>query len=319
MTPISEILDKLDSTTQQYAFNGYAALVHSLQIPITLAITAYIAFIGWSVLQGWSQVTVGQITKHVLKIAIAYSLAMQWSVFSAFIYNVFTNGPDELSTILMQSAGSTTAGANALLQSAFNDGIHIGEQLWGSGGGIIAGLAMKMAAVIVWLLNFLVIGIALLEIAVAKCGLAVTLVLAPVFVLMLLWGSTKGIFDKWFSTALGFALVPLFLSAALLLVDQMMQIGLNDMSKSITDPKVKESIEMIVTFVLGCIVSIGLLLKVTSIAANIASGFSVSALGTAGATGRAAAAVAMGMSRTASRSMGLQMGTSKVIDKINKR
>ena len=277
VTPISDILDKLDTVTQTYTFNGYAALVNSTHTPMTLAITAYIAFIGWMTVQGWGQLTVGQTVKHTLKIAIAYTLATEWGYFSEFIYNVLTNGPNELSTILMQASSSSSSSVNAALQDAFTQGMSIGDKIWHRGG-VLTAPSFLLAAMIIWLLNFLVCGIALLELVVAKCGLAVTLVLAPVFVLFLLWNSTKGLFEKWFSVALGFGLVPLFLTAVLLMVDQLMQMGLDTIEKADKN-SATETIECISTFVLGSVASVGLLQRAASIAAHVASKFSISKFG----------------------------------------
>lgn len=210
-TPISDILDTIDQVTQNYAIHGYAALASSLTRPITMVIIAYIAFIGWSILQGWSKLAVGEAVKHVVKIALGFSLATKWDVFATYIYNVLTNGPNELSAILMQSAGSSFDSANSALQDAFNQGLNIGNQFWQLGG--LHALSYYLVAIIVWLLNFLVSGVALLELVVSKCGLAVTLVLAPIFCTCLIWDATRNIFVSWLRYALGFSLVPLFLSA----------------------------------------------------------------------------------------------------------
>src|SRR5271155_5790272 len=106
MNTLSSLLDKVDQITHDFTFNGYAALVSSLTPAIVLAITAYIALMGWLMLQSWSSLTISQLTKHVLKIAIVFTLATQWDVFSQFIYQVLTNGPNEISAVLMRVAGS---------------------------------------------------------------------------------------------------------------------------------------------------------------------------------------------------------------------
>ncbi len=278
---ISDVLDKLDAATQAYTFNGYAALVTGVHTPVTLAITAYIAFIGWMTIQGWGQLTVGQAVKHTLKIAVAYTLATQWNYFAEFIYNVFTQGPNELSAVLMQDSDSGSSSVNAALQASFDQGVAMGDKLWHG-----HGISMMVAAVLVWLLNFLVSGIALLEFAVAKCGLAVTLVLAPVFSLFLLWNATKGFFDRWLSVALGFGLVPLFLSAVLLIINQLMQMGLNEIDKATASGT--EIMRTISTFVLGSVASFGLLLRASAIAAQVVGGFSVTSLGVAVSAARLA-------------------------------
>ena len=281
-TPITDILDKLDKITNSYTFNGYAALMSSVHTALTLSVTAYIAFVGWMAIQGWGQLSMGETVKHVLKIAVAYTLATQWSFFAKYIYDVFTNGPNELSAVLMHAVGGGSSdSANSALQTSFNKGITIGQHVWD-----LHGVSVCVAAVLIWAMNFLVTGVALLEMTVAKCGLAVTLVFAPVFAMFLLWNSTKGFFDRWVSVALGFALVPLFLTAVLLMVNQLMQMGLDSISSSTTTGT--GTFSCIGTFVLASIASFALLLRAASIAANIAGGFSVSSLGTAMSSARLA-------------------------------
>ena len=273
MTPISDILDKIDQVTQLYAFNGYTALSQAVAPTLTLAITVYIACVGWSSLQGWTQLSVGQAVKHVIKIAIAFTIATEWSFFSTYIYKVFTNGPNEVSSILMQAANSSSNSVNSALQDAFNQGLFIGAAMYN-----LSGFAPKLAAMVVWTLSFIVCGIALLELTIAKCGVAITLVLAPVFSVFLLWEGTKPIFDSWLRHALGFGLTPLFLSAVLLLIDQIMQLGLNELKDAIQIGDA--NIESITTFVLASIASTGLLIKAAHIAAGIASGINISGLET---------------------------------------
>lgn len=273
MTPISDILDNIDQATQLYAFNGYTALSQAVAPTLTLAITVYIACVGWSSLQGWTQLSVGQAVKHVIKIAIALTMATEWSFFSTYIYKVFTNGPNEVSAILMQAANSSSDSVNSALQDAFNQGMSMGSAMYN-----LKGISPKLAALVVWAFNFLVCGIALLELCIAKCGVAITLVLAPVFAACLLWEGTKSIFDSWLRHALGFGLTPLFLSAVLLLIDQIMQLGLNELKDATNTGH--QNIECITTFVLASIASTGLLIKAPQIAVGIASGITISGIET---------------------------------------
>lgn len=273
-TPISDILDKIDQMTQAYTFNGYAALANSVKPSLTLALIVYVAFVGWMTLQGWSEMSVKDYVKHTIKIAMVLTIALNWSLFSELIYDVFMNGPNELSAILMQSAGSSFGSANAALQAAYDQGTAIGEQLYS-----YHSFSYKLTAIVIWGLNYFVSGVALLELTVAKCGFAVTMVLAPIFAACLLWNGSKGLFDRWLSTSIAFGLVPLLLSAVLLIIDQILQMGLNQINSDIASKH--SSIESISTFVLASIASIGLLFKAPSIAANIGGGVSVSAISTA--------------------------------------
>lgn len=193
-----------------------------------LAVVIYIALLGWSILNGWIAMSVSHLTKHVLKIAIACSLATQWSFFSLFVYNVLTNGPNELSAILCQSLGKVSmnsASVNDTLQTVFDQGMALGVTTWNSGG--LNSVSYYLYAVLIWLGILAVAGVALLEFVVAKFGLALLLVLAPVTCLLILWEGTKGIFESWLRQLLSFALVPLFVTASLMLLLMLLQTALN--------------------------------------------------------------------------------------------
>jgi type IV secretion system protein VirB6 len=284
-TPITDILDKLDAITQQYAFNGYAALAHTLQPSITMALVFYVAFLGWMTLQGWTKFTIGESVKHSLKIVIVFSLATNWDFFSLFIYNVFVHGPNEISEVLMSSTGKTSGSANAALQDSFNQGIDIGNQLFN-----LSSYLNKFLALVVWAFDICVTGFCLIGFAVAKVGLSVTLVLAPVFSVLLLWNGTKGIFEKWLMTALGFALTPLILTSVLLVVDALMNYSLSEITNSIANTSEESTtVTSVMTFILASIVSIALLKRAASIANAIAGGVTVSAMGVVGSAGNIAA------------------------------
>lgn len=281
MNTLGTLLDQVDQITQDFTFNGYAALVSHMTPAIVLAITVYIALMGWWMLQGWSALSISELTKHVLKIAIVFTLATQWDVFSRFIYEVLTNGPNEISAVLMRATGSSSEGVNAALEQAFNSGMQVGETLWN-----LSGWSSKLTALMIWLLNYGVVGVALFELVAAKLGLSITLVLAPLFFLFALWQATQGMFTSWLRFALGFALAPLFLSSVLLAIHQLMQLSAEQVQADLHSPSA--NLMSVTPLVLSAIVSIGVLFKAADIAANIAGGVSISGIAIAARAATAA-------------------------------
>lgn len=283
---ITNLLDQVDSITQSFTFTGYNNLVSHLQVEIHLAVVIYIAFLGWSVMNGWIDLSISILTKHVIKIAVALSLATHWDFFSLFIYNVMTHAPNELSSILTQSLNATSllkgASLNEALQNVFDQGMQLGAATWSQGG--ISAISFYLYAGLIWLGTFLVTGIALLEFVVAKFGLALMLVLAPIFSLFLLWENTKGIFESWLRFSLGFALVPTFITASLMLLLVLLQSALQNMELAIL--KEDYTLVSIAPFLLGSIVGIGLLLKSTSIASNMSGGLAIHVMHIAQTAGR---------------------------------
>lgn len=275
---ITALLDQVDHITNAFTFNGYSALVNSCKTQIHVAIVIYIAMLGWSVMNGWIEMSVSYLTKHVVKIAIAVSLATKWSFFSLFVYNVLSNGPNELSHILSQCLANATSvsssGVNETLQQIFDQGMQLGVATWNTGG--MNSLSFYLYGLLIWLATFFIVGIALLEFVVAKFGLALLLVLAPIACLLLLWEGTKGIFESWLRQLLSFALVPLFVTASLMLLLTLLKSALATMQAAITQGDY--TLVHIAPFLLGSIVGVGLLLKAASMASGIGGGLVVNVM-----------------------------------------
>lgn len=279
-TAMIDILNKVDLVIHSMVMDGYAALAMALKTPLALVFTIYVAFVGWSILQGWSKLSVGQATKHVLKIAVVMSLVLEWSFFSKYIYEVFTNGPNEISAVMMNAFNGSTSGTpasvNSGLQTIFNRTMDIGTSLWAKGG-LWQGLILNVMAICIFAMAIALAAIALVVLVTAKFSLSILLVLAPVFVPLLLWQSTKGIFEAWLKFSLGFALVPLFATTALMLGNQLMDMGVTDAETMLNSGVY--TVEANLGLALGLILTFVLLLKSSGMAAGIAGGINVSALG----------------------------------------
>jgi type IV secretion system protein VirB6 len=275
---VTGLLDQVDQITKTFTFNGYSALVSHFNNEIHLAILIYIAMLGWSVMNGWVEMSVNHLTKYVVKIAIAFSLATHWGFFSLFVYNVLTNAPNELSSVLTGSLSHTFipsgTSVNEALQNVFDQGMEMGVATWSNGG--INAASFYLYALLIWLATLFIVGIALLEFVVAKFGLALLLVLAPIFCLFLLWESTKGLFESWLRYALSFALVPTFVTAGLMLLLALLQTALNTMQTAISHGEY--TLVHIAPFLLGAIVGVGLLLKAASMASGIGGGLVVNVM-----------------------------------------
>lgn len=285
---ITTVLSMLDEDIKNYVFNGYAALSSSVSIYLRSALICYVAFVGWSVNQGWSSATGGEAIKHTMKVCIVMMLVTNWDFFSLMIYNVSTNAPNELSGILVGATGHDATSSNEALQATFDRGIIDANEIWQKGNW--RSPEYYLAAYIILLFDYLSSGFALLEMAIAKCGLGVTVVLAPVFAPCLLWEGGKGIFASWLKTVFGFALIPLILMSVIMLMNPILSSGLDTIESS----NLETGWGCFSTFVLGSIACAGLLLKSAMIASNIAGGISVSTM-----DAMPAGRLGMGMAETA--------------------
>ena len=71
--------------------------------------------------------------------------------------------------------------------------------------------------IILWVFGYLIVGIGLFEIILAKVMLAVLFVFTPLLVLFCYFKPFQSIFDRWLGAIIGFALLQLFVTATLTL------------------------------------------------------------------------------------------------------
>lgn len=269
---ITTAMSMLDEDIKNYVFNGYAALSSSVSIYLRTALICYVAFMGWSTTQSWSPITGGQAIKRAITLSVVLMLVTNWDFFSLMIYNVATNAPNALSGVLVGATGHDPVSANEALQATFDRGIQDANKIWQNGSWRAP--EYYLAALIVLIFDYLSSGFALFEMSVAKCGLGVTVVLAPVFAPCLLWESGKSIFAAWLKTVWGFALVPLILMSVIMLMNPILERGLDAIEAS----NLETGWGCFSTFVLGSFACAGLLLKSAMIANNIAGGITISAM-----------------------------------------
>lgn len=291
----TSLLDQIDIVANNFTFKGYQALVNAYARDIGLAITLYIAMLGISMMNRWIEMSVPHATRHILKIILVYAVATQWATFSTFVYEVFTNTPNDIASKLVQALGGSyfgTSDPNAALQIAFNQSIDAGLKTWDLGNWN-GPWSPFLFAIAIWIFSLLTAGLVLLELATAKFALAVLLVLAPVFIPLYLWESTRGFFDGWLRWIVGFALVPIFVAAVLLLSLSLQQLTITVIQTAITAKS--SSITQVFPFLLSSFVTIGLVWKIPSMAAGIAGGFSSGASqGLASVAGGLAVGAAIG-------------------------
>src|SRR5262249_13709201 len=91
--------------------------------------------------------------------------------------------------------------------------------LWNNGGVFQGDFGYYIAGVVVWVLMGLLCVYSMFLIALSRIALAVLLALGPVFIAMLLFDSTKRLFDAWLAQLANYALITVLtiMAAALLL------------------------------------------------------------------------------------------------------
>jgi type IV secretion system protein VirB6 len=211
------LLDVVDCNTQSLVHRGYSALFApsgSLADGLTAILTIYVAFIGYRLMLGQSQLRVTEFAVLAVKIGAVLALATQWDAYQALIYRFLFEAPQQLASTLLGAVrpAGPGLGDNVFdgLQRAFDDlsgfatqyASHAQPQASPLMGGAGLGALMLNLSAATLLLSSLGVLLA------AKIVLSLLLAVGPIFIGLFLFDGTRSLFEGWLRAAIAFAFAP---------------------------------------------------------------------------------------------------------------
>tara|TARA_R110000868_G_scaffold223437_1_gene475332 strand:- start:1106 stop:2053 length:948 start_codon:yes stop_codon:yes gene_type:complete len=300
---IVELLEKTDAISTEFVLNGYQELANAYAPAIYGLVGLSVIIFGYATLQGWVNLSLPETSKRLLTIGFVLELALNWGSFSTYIYNVFTVIPSEVAVYLLRALPDSHYGSGssvtAALDQVWTDGVGFSAAIWERGG--LQHLFPFLWSFLVMVFIIVLVGIALVELVVAKFGLAIFLVLAPLMIPMMLFKATKEVlFDGWLKHMVTFAFIPIFVTAALVLCLSLLSDSVIDIQEAIKFDSV--GLSSAAPYVMFLFICVGLVIKAVHMAASIANGFSV---GMSPVVARAAQSMAGTFNKHRSRSIPL--------------
>lgn len=219
-TFFSGTLNTVDAVIGHFVSNAYAHFIDAHTGLITALFTMYVMFIGYQFIHHNHHFNLSTVMKHLVVMLCVYGLVMNWNLYQLFIYNIFTKEPGNVAQILIDSAGALqgdTSIAHAL-DAIYAAAINASMRLFGQVSFSISSLSFIVYAGLVFLIGSLLCVFALLLFIYAKMMMAIALALGPIFILFILWETTKGMFSAWLNKLVTLALIPVVTSAVLVLM-----------------------------------------------------------------------------------------------------
>ena len=286
---VTALLGQVDQLGQNYVSAAYQALASAVTAGGAtgvggLALTLYV--IAWGV-GIWQGTATGGPADHAFRLFRAfliYALATSWNDFQTFAYGALNQGPSALGNALLSTvttAGGTGTSANlnsvSGVQSALQnmwDTTNAATQAFLQNAGLTNWGPYIFAAVF-YVVMALLIGFAIFLIILSKLFMWLLLALAPVFIMLLLFGVTSRFFSGWLGALAQYFLVQVlvyaFLAFYVSLIQQSID-ALNGVAASRT-----ASWATIGPVVLLAIIGVLLLSQLNNAAAAIAGGVPISA------------------------------------------
>ena len=205
-------VDCAAQATAQAAFGRLFGTDGALLPALTILLTLYVAFFAFALITGRSRIGISALTPWIVTLGLVLTFATSWIAYQGLVWNLAVGAPDQIAGILMGTKGPATqifADKIDIILSVLVDANSQQVQTIDASGAPAAASTFSPEGVM-WLGGILLLLGTVGVLATCKIALAVLLALGPVFVVMALFSSTRGLFTGWLKGVVLLAITPLF-------------------------------------------------------------------------------------------------------------
>lgn len=239
---LSQALVALDCQVNGLVEGGYGRLFGAggaFNGVLTGLLTIYVLLIGYGLMTGRLGLSLPALTPKVACLALVLTFATAWPAYQAVVYGLLTKGPDQIASAFM---GARSGAADAFahrLDRLFDTLVRLGQAI--SAAGDPNTEAVKLASKLVWTSAIATVLSTVGLLVISRIVLALLLALGPVFVVLALFGPTRGLFEGWLKTSVAFALAPMLIvlggSGLAAILEPMSAAILRDPLGAVHDPR----------------------------------------------------------------------------------
>ncbi|AKK24697.1 type IV secretion system protein [Pandoraea oxalativorans] len=187
-----------DGVTQSFLSQTYPAIADAISTPLYFAAVLYWAIFGYQVYAGYASFQWKDfLAKCVMTVAVFGTLS--WGGLAQKLYNAFVSFMESTAATIM--AGQPTA---SMLDALYSNVDAVSTRLRALD---LYQFAMICDGIFLFALNSLLFVLALVYMTIAKFGLAITMVLCPLFIGFLMFPQTRQWFMNWLSMMLNFCFI----------------------------------------------------------------------------------------------------------------
>ncbi|MDR5797986.1 type IV secretion system protein [Caballeronia sp. LZ008] len=195
---IEGMIGAADGVTQSFLTQTYPALAGAISTPIYLVAVLYWAVYGYKIYGGYEPMRWSALLSKAFMTAAVFS-ALNWGSLGQSIYGFFTSFMEGVASTIM-SGQSTASMLDALYNNVGQVSALMQNVSWYQFGMILQGFGL-------FLINCVLFVLALVYMTIAKFGLAITMVLLPVFAAFFFFEQTRQWAINWLSKMLNFCFI----------------------------------------------------------------------------------------------------------------
>jgi type IV secretion system protein VirB6 len=204
----------LNQTLAGYIGDNTARVSAALEPAIVTMATVYVMAWGYLQLTGRIDQPVTDGLRRIVLLVVVLGVSLRLWLYNTLIVDSFYNAPAQLTAAIV-GAGDPVGTIDAI----WLQGGTVAAQLWKEAAVFNDYFGFHIAGGVVWLLTGLLCVYAMFLIALSHIASAVLLAIGPLFIVMLLFDSTRRFFEAWITQLATYALITILtvLVAALLL------------------------------------------------------------------------------------------------------
>jgi type IV secretion system protein VirB6 len=275
----SRVFAELNGALNTYVSNVAENIIVAIT-PVTKTLLAiYVILWGWSIMRGMIQEPIIDGTTRLIRLSVIVAIALNLGRYNTYISDSLWGMPDALA-IYVASGHADSRGNVQFLDSLMSQCYELGVGFWQKGravGRIMPDFAMLTIALFIWAVGLIVTAYGAFLFALSKIALAILLGLGPLFVLLLIFDSTKRFFELWMGQALNYVFLAALTAATVKLILTILQTYLTDNAGNVTDPGPAQALPAIAICIIGALV----MMQLSSIAAALGGGTAISTMSAA--------------------------------------
>lgn len=252
--------------TTAAAFGRLFAPGGAMVTTLTILLTLFVAWFGINLLLGRANLSVRSLTPRMMTIGLVLTLVTSWVAYSTLVWNLAVGGPDWIAGVVTGSRESATQVFAQKIDVVFQALQQASPgQAQGKDISAFSPEGMMWLGAMLFLLG--TVGV----LVTARIALAVLVAIGPVFVVMALFGSTRGLFTGWLKGLVMLALVPLF---AVLGGSVMLELAVPILAALVATPGQIDPQAAMAFFLVGA-VHMALMIMVLKVAGTMVAGWRV--------------------------------------------
>jgi type IV secretion system protein VirB6 len=204
----------LNEQLSGYIGDNTARVATALEPAVVTLATVFVMVWGYLQLTGRIEEPLVTGLRRIMVLALVLGVASRLWLYNSLLVDTFYRAPAQLASYIVGATDPVSS-----IDAIWQQGGAVAGQLWSKGSLMYGDPGFYLAGAAVWLLVGMLCVYAMFLISLSSIACAVLLAIGPLFVMMLLFESTRRFFDAWIGQLVTYALITILtvLVAALLL------------------------------------------------------------------------------------------------------